>query len=83
MADILRLVVADGLRTVTIGIVIGLIGSLALGRLVVSLLYGISPRDPVILLGAGLTLGAIAIGASLIPAIRAARVDPVTSLRAD
>jgi ABC-type antimicrobial peptide transport system permease subunit len=63
------------------GIVIGLGGALALARLVKSMLYGIQPNDPVTL-GAGvLLLLAVALGASWIPARRAAAVQPMEALR--
>jgi predicted permease len=83
LADITRLVIGEGLRTVAIGVVVGIGLALAGGKLVSSLLYGISPRDPVIITVAAITLGLIGIVACLIPAARAARVDPVTALRAD
>jgi putative ABC transport system permease protein len=83
LGDIARLVVADGLRTVTVGIVVGVVAALMLSQLVASLLYGVSPRDPLVVAVAAITLALIGLGASVIPAIRAARVDPVTALRAD
>ena len=83
LADIGRLVVSEGLRTVTIGIVVGIALSLAAGKLVASLLYGISPRDPAVMIGAAMILAVIGIAASIIPAMRAARVDPMTTLRVD
>jgi putative ABC transport system permease protein len=83
VSDITRLVMGDGLRTVAIGIGLGVIASLAMGRLVASLLFGISPRDPAVMIFSALVLAAIGLAASVIPALRAARVDPVTSLRVD
>jgi ABC-type antimicrobial peptide transport system permease subunit len=83
VADLLELVVGESFKVVAIGIVIGVLASLALGKLVASLLYGLSPRDPLVVAGSALVLCAIGIGASLIPAWRAARVDPVTALRMD
>lgn len=83
MADITALVIGDGLRTVLIGIVFGVALAAGAGKLVASLLYGISPRDPVIILSSALILAVIGIAACVIPAIRAARVDPVSALRAD
>ena len=81
--DLLRLVVGDSFKIVVIGGVIGVVASLALGTLVASLLYGLSPRDPFVLAGSTLVLCAIGVVASLVPAWRATRVDPVTALRAD
>jgi predicted permease len=83
LADIARLIVGDGLRTVAIGIALGIVLAIAAGKLVASLLYGISPRDPFILAGAGAALAVIGIVACVVPAWRAAQVDPVTALRSD
>ena len=83
VGDIARLVLGDGLRTVAIGIVVGIALALAAGKLVSSLLYGISPRDPMIMASAAGILSVIGIAACLIPAMRAARVNPVTALRVD
>ena len=83
LSDITRLVVGEGMRTIAIGIGLGIVLSLALSRLVASLLIGISPRDPVILVTAAVILAAIGIVASLVPAIRAGRADPMTTLRVD
>ena len=83
MADIARLVVGDGLRTITVGIVTGIALSIALSRLAASMLYDISPRDPWIMIFAALVLGLIGLVACIIPAMRASRVNPVTALRLD
>jgi putative ABC transport system permease protein len=80
---IATLVIGDGLRTILLGAAVGVVLALAAGRLVASLLYGISPRDPMILAAAAIMLAVIGVVACLIPALRAARVDPVTALRAD
>jgi len=81
--DVLRLVVGSGLRVAIAGIVIG--GSIALvaGRFIAPLLYRVSPKDPLIYVTAAVTLLAVAMLASLIPARRATRVDPNVALRAD
>ncbi|HEV8449194.1 MAG TPA: ADOP family duplicated permease [Gemmatimonadaceae bacterium] len=82
-ANILRLIVGDAARMVGAGIVCGLAMSLAAGRLVSTLLYATSPRDPLVLgVGAGV-LALLAIGSSAVPAWRAARADPMSALRAD
>jgi putative ABC transport system permease protein len=81
--DILDLVVRDGLRLVSVGLLIGLAVAYASGRLVSSLLFGVVPGDLGILIGATATLLLLALVASLVPGWRAARVDPVTALRAD
>jgi len=81
--DILRLVLGDGLRTVTIGVAVGIALAIAAGRLVASLLYGIAPSDPIVMLLVSLALLAVAALATLFPAWRAGRVDPMTVLRAE
>jgi putative ABC transport system permease protein len=81
--DVIRLVLGSGLRTVAIGVVAGVLVTLALGRLVASLLYGTSARDPWILAGAAAVLLLIGVAASMIPALRASRVDPISALRRD
>ncbi len=81
--DVLALVVGEGSRTVAIGVVLGVIVALATGRLVATLLYGITAHDPPVLVGAALALMAVGAGASLVPSWRAATVDPVVALRSD
>jgi predicted lysophospholipase L1 biosynthesis ABC-type transport system permease subunit len=65
------------MRLTLIGLVIGLAGALALTRLLGSLLFGISPRDPVTLAAVAVVLSAVALLACYIPARRAAGVDPM------
>ncbi|MGH7523023.1 MAG: FtsX-like permease family protein, partial [Gemmatimonadales bacterium] len=81
--NIVRLVLGEGIRIVAIGIVIGVALSLAAGRLVAAMLYHTSPHDPVVLAGVAIALLLAAIAASLVPAWRALRVDPVSALRAE
>jgi predicted permease len=83
LSDVVMLVLRGGLKAVGIGIALGVVVALALGRLVASLLYGIAPNDSTVLVIAAVTLGAIAATACLVPAWRAGRVDPATSLRAE
>jgi putative ABC transport system permease protein len=78
---VLRLVIGQGLRLVSVGIVLGLVGAFALTRVLQKMLFGISASDKVTFGGAALILGAVAVVASLIPAWRAARIDPATALR--
>ncbi len=80
-AQILGLVLRRGLRLLLIGLVLGLAGALALGQVLGSLLYQTSTFDPTVLLAVTIVLALIAIAACLVPALRATRVDPMTSLR--
>jgi hypothetical protein len=85
-ADPLRLmlaVVAGGLRLAIVGVVLGGLATMATNPLVASMLVGISPFDPRAMLASPLVLLLVAIAACAGPAIRAARVDPAVSLRAD
>jgi predicted permease len=78
---IVRQVVGSGMLPVVIGAVVGLGGVWALERFVRSLLYGVKPSDPVILVGTVALLAGAALGASWFPARRAAGVDPLVALR--
>jgi len=78
--DVLRLVVADGMKPTLIGVAIGIAGALALSRVVAKLIYGVSPTDPATLAVVSLLLAAVAFFASIIPAYRATKVEPMTAL---
>jgi putative ABC transport system permease protein len=78
---VLRLVIGQGMALAAVGIVIGLAGALALTRLLATQLYSIKPTDPATFAGVSLLLAAIALVATLVPALRATRVDPVVALR--
>jgi predicted permease len=79
--DLVRLVVKEALALVLAGVVLGLAGGVALGRLAESALYGLKGSDPVAVSLAGLFLGVVALIAAWAPARRAARMDPLTALR--
>ena len=81
--DVLRLVVGQGMRPVVIGLVVGIAAAFALGRLLTSQLYEVSAHNPALLGGATILLAAIALLACLLPARRAALVDPVQALRTE
>ncbi|WLT31883.1 ABC transporter permease [Geothrix sp. PMB-07] len=81
--DVLALIVGQGARTLGLGLLIGLAAALLLGRLLQAQLYGVTPQDPAIHLLVLAVLGLIGLTACLIPALRAARVDPSQALRAD
>lgn len=81
MRDVLRMVVVEGMRPALIGVAIGLAGALALGRAIASLVYGVKPSDPVTLFAVSAVLAVVAFVASIVPAYRATKVDPMTALR--
>ena len=83
VADVVRLIVGDGLRVVVAGIVIGLVLAFSAGHWLAPLLFNVSARDPIVFTGVAVVLIAVAVAASWLPAVRAARVDPSTALRAD
>ena len=80
-ADILRLVLREGLLLTLAGIAVGLSGALALNRALAALLFHVSPTDPVIFAGMALLFVAVALIASYPPARRALEVDPVVAIR--
>jgi len=79
--DVLGMVLRDGARMTLLGIAIGMIAALALTRLMASVLFGVSPTDPLTFTGVALSLCAIALLACYVPAHRATRVNPVIALR--
>jgi hypothetical protein len=83
LSDVLRLVVVRGLRAVAAGVGLGVALALLAGRFIASLLYGVTPSDPVALATVAAALLIVSAMAALIPAWRAARVDPVSALRSD
>lgn len=80
---LMRLVVAQGTGVVGIGIILGALGAILAGRFVSALLHGVSPRDPLSMGAAAVTLLAVGVIASLGPAVRSSRVDPMVVLRHD
>ena len=80
-ADVLKLIVNGSMMWVLIGIALGVAGSIGLGRLLGSLLYGVRPADPLVLGSVSALLAAVALVASYVPARRAAKVDPLVALR--
>jgi len=79
--DVLTMILSQGLRTIVIGIAIGLAGSLALTRTVESQLFGVTATDPLTFVAVVLLLVAAALLACYVPARRAAKVDPMVALR--
>jgi predicted permease len=82
-AEVLRLVLLDGLRPVFLGLLLGLGGGVAAGALIRSLLYGTSPYDPAVFAGMVGCLLLTAVLACTVPAIRASRIEPMQALRAE
>jgi ABC-type antimicrobial peptide transport system permease subunit len=76
-------VLREGGRTTAIGIALGLLLAVGAGQFLQSLLYGINGIEPVVLIAAPLILFASSLLASLVPALRATRVDPTVALRAE
>jgi ABC-type antimicrobial peptide transport system permease subunit len=81
--DIMKLVVGQGMFLALIGIAIGLAGAFAVSRALSSLLYGVSPADPVVFAAVSLLLAAVSLVACSVPARRAARVEPIVALRGE
>jgi putative ABC transport system permease protein len=79
--QVMWMIVAQGLRPAVIGIVIGVVGAIASGKLLQSLLYETPARDPVTLAGVSVLLALLVLAASYIPGRRAMRVDPIIALR--
>jgi predicted permease len=79
--DVLRLILADGLRLVISGVVVGVVAALLLTRLLESMVYGVSPRDPLVFVLVSLLMMAVSLLACYLPAYRAIKVDPIVALR--
>ena len=82
-ADVLRLVVRQGMAPVLLGLTVGMVAALALGRLLTTQLYQVSPHNPALLATTAVTLGAVALLACFLPARRATFVNPIEALRAE
>jgi len=82
-ADVGQLVVRDGVTVIALGAAIGVVVVMLGAKFVAPLLYQISPRDPVVIVGVSATLIVVAIAACVVPAWRAMRVDAVVALRAE
>jgi predicted permease len=80
-SDVLRLIVREGMTPTLVGIAIGAVAALGSAAVLETLVFGVSASDPLILGAVAVTLALVALAASLVPAYRAARVDPLTALR--
>jgi putative ABC transport system permease protein len=81
ITDVVRMVVTEGMTPTLIGLIIGIAGALALGRILATLIYGIQASDPLTFIAVSALLLIVALSASLIPAYRAARIEPIKALR--
>jgi putative ABC transport system permease protein len=80
-SDVLKLVLADGLKPILLGVGIGFAVALALGRVISSLIFGVRPTDPLTFATVASLLIAVGVLATIVPAYRATRVEPVHTLR--
>ena len=81
ISDVLRMVLLAGMKPTLLGVVIGLAGALALGRVLSSVIYGVSPRDLATFCIVAVMMTGVGLLASMLPALRATRVDPMKTLR--
>jgi putative ABC transport system permease protein len=81
--QVVRLILVEGLKLAGLGVAVGLLLSFGVSRLLASLLYRVSPSDPLVFISASILLTAVTLLSCYIPARRAARVDPNTALRCD
>jgi putative ABC transport system permease protein len=81
--EILALVVGQGMRPIALGIAIGIVTAIGVTRFMAGLLFHVRPLDPLILIGMTAVLAGVGLLACWIPAARASRVDPLTSLRTE
>jgi ABC-type antimicrobial peptide transport system permease subunit len=79
--DVLRLVMAGGMKLALTGVALGLAGSLAVGRAMQTVLFGVEPYDPLTFAGVSVLLLGVAVLACLVPARRATKIDPMVALR--
>jgi ABC-type lipoprotein release transport system permease subunit len=81
--DILKMVLRQGLTLAAAGAGIGLVSAFIVSHLMAGLLYGVSPTDPPTFVGVTVVLSLVALAASYIPALRAMRLDPITTLHSE
>ena len=79
--DVVRMVLTDGMKPILLGVVLGLAAALALSRVVASLIFGVRATDPLTFAAVALLLLIVGIFATILPALRATRIEPVQILR--
>jgi putative ABC transport system permease protein len=82
-ADVLRMVVIEGMKPTLVGLVIGIASAAALGRVLASLIFGVTSRDAATFTAVAIIVTAVGLAASAVPAYRATRVDPLQALRTE
>ncbi len=82
-ADVLQMILTEGLKLVAVGVVLGTAAALLLTRLLEGMVYGVSMRDPLIFALVNLLMAAVSLAACYVPARRAMRVDPLVALRCE
>jgi ABC-type antimicrobial peptide transport system permease subunit len=80
-ADVLRMVVIEGMKPTVTGVAIGVLAAVALSKVLAKLIYGVGATDPLTYAAVSLLLAAVALCASVVPAWRAIKVDPIKALR--
>ncbi len=80
-ADILQLILREGVRLIALGAAVGLVAALALTRVLKSLLFSVSPHDPVSYVAVTVMLAFVALLAILVPARAAMKIEPMSALR--
>jgi predicted lysophospholipase L1 biosynthesis ABC-type transport system permease subunit len=81
--DVLAMVLREGGTLTGVGVALGVAGALASSRVLAGFLYGVTPTDAAVFVSVPAVLAIVALGACVVPALRAARVDPVTALRSE
>jgi predicted permease len=81
LSDVLRMIVFEGMRPALVGVALGIAGAIGLARVMSSLIFGVKATDPLTFISVAAILAAVALLASIIPAYRAAKVDPMVALR--
>jgi putative ABC transport system permease protein len=80
-SSVLRLILSQASRRILAGIAVGVVSALALSQMLRSMLFSVSPTDPVVFVGVAALLASVALAASYVPARKASRADPLSALR--